>query len=77
MLYDPVIRGKVFIFTVLVSIAVSLITVIPMHFYDLTEEKHGKIIERLQLRQRLKHEADPADEPNTPLPVSGIGGDGE
>lgn len=80
VLYDPVIRGKVFIFTVLVSIAVSLITVIPMHFYDLTEEKHGKIIEELQLRQRLKHEADtPPDETgvDTTQPVSASGGDGE
>ncbi len=55
VLYDPIIRNKIFIFTIVLSVVVSLITVIPMHFYDLTEDKHRKIIEELKERQRIKH----------------------
>lgn len=55
VLYDPVIRNKVFLFTILLSITVSLITILPMHFYDLTEDKHAQIIEELKRRQRVKH----------------------
>lgn len=58
VLYDPVIRNKVFVFTILLSVAVSLVTIIPMHFYDLTEEKHREIIKELQERQRVKHAGD-------------------
>lgn len=55
VLYDPIIRNKIFIFTIVLSVVVSLVTVIPMHFYDLTEDKHREIIKELQRRQRAKH----------------------
>jgi glycoside/pentoside/hexuronide:cation symporter, GPH family len=51
VLYDPMIRNKIFIFTIVLSVVVSLITVIPMHFYDLTEDKHRDIIKELQRRE--------------------------
>lgn len=51
VLYDPIIRNKIFIFTIVLSVVVSLITVIPMHFYDLTEDKHRDIIKELHRRE--------------------------
>jgi len=66
VLYDPVIRNKVFIFTIVLSSVVSLLTILPMHFYDLTEDKHRKIIEELQRRQRVKHGEEVEPDPEHP-----------
>ena len=58
--------NKVFIFTIVLSSVVSLLTILPMHFYDLTEDKHRKIIEELQRRQRVKHGEEVEPDPEHP-----------
>ena len=51
VLFDPVIRGKIFLFSVIIGTAGGILSIIPRHFYDLTEEKHAKIISELQRRE--------------------------
>ncbi len=52
VLYDPTIRNKIFIFTIMINIAGSVLSLLPWHFYDLSEEKHREIIRKLADRER-------------------------
>lgn len=51
VLFDPVIRSKIFFFTVIIGTVGGILSIIPRHFYDLTEDKHAKIITELKRRE--------------------------
>ena len=49
ILYDAGLRNKVFLVTLSVGVVTGLLSTIPYHFYDLTEEKHKGIVEKLRV----------------------------
>ncbi|MGN1421591.1 MAG: MFS transporter [Eubacterium sp.] len=61
ILYDPDIRSKVFIITIVASAITGLLSAIPYHFYDYTEERHEEIIKEMQERTRQLENADGED----------------
>ncbi|MGN0515889.1 MFS transporter [Eubacterium sp.] len=58
ILYDSAIRNKVFIITIVASAVTGLLSAIPYHFYDYTEERHEEIIQELQQRAKQLEIAD-------------------
>lgn len=50
VLYFEDVRNKVFLYTIIMSVAAHLLTTIPFFFYDLSEKKHDDIIKELQRR---------------------------
>lgn len=50
ILYDPVIRNRIFVVHILIAIVGSVLVAIPYFFYDLTPEKHKQIIKELEER---------------------------
>lgn len=66
ILYDDPIRTSVLLITTIVGAVANIVGVIPYHFYDLTEDKHKKIIEELKKRAHrtdTETDAEPAAEP--------------
>jgi Na+/melibiose symporter-like transporter len=59
VMYFPEIRNKVFMVTLALSVLGHTLGTIPLFFYDLSDKKHGKIIEELRRR------ADELDRLNT------------
>lgn len=60
ILYDATIRTQVLVVTVVISLVTGLLAIVPYHFYDLTSEKHQKIIAELEVRAHIK-EAEKAE----------------
>ncbi len=56
ILYDNEIRSKVFIITIVAGAVTGLLSAIPYHFYDYTEERHEEIMEELREIARKKSE---------------------
>ncbi|MEG2080427.1 MAG: MFS transporter [Oscillospiraceae bacterium] len=56
IMYVPELRFKIITITAIVSLAAGILSMIPYFFYDLTEEKHKKIIETLTQRAEEKEE---------------------
>lgn len=54
ILYDPSIRNRVFVITIVAGFVTGLLSTIPYHFYDFTEEKHEKMME--EMREKLQGE---------------------
>lgn len=50
ILYNDALRNKVFIVTIVLAAITGLLSAIPYHFYDLTEEKHEAMMEELRER---------------------------
>jgi len=51
VLYDSGIRNSIFTFTVIISTVFGLLSLLPWHFYDLSEDKHRQIISELEERE--------------------------
>lgn len=54
ILYDATIRTQVLVVTVVIGLVTGLLAIVPYFFYDLTSEKHQKIIAELEARARAK-----------------------
>lgn len=54
ILYDTAIRNDIFLATFIIGAVAGLVGTIPYHFYDLTEDKHAKIINELKERAEKK-----------------------
>ncbi|MGN1349030.1 MAG: hypothetical protein ACI4VI_08810, partial [Acutalibacteraceae bacterium] len=52
ILYDPFIRNRVFIITIAATAVTGLLSAVPYHFYDYTEERHEEIIRELEERTK-------------------------
>lgn len=50
ILYDPTLRNSILIISIVIGSILGIIGIIPLHFYDLTEKRHGQIIRELQHR---------------------------
>jgi len=62
ILYDPVLRSRIFLITVIVSTVANLLAVIPWHFYDLTNEKFDAVTQALRERAEAKNSEREASE---------------
>ncbi|NLA72235.1 MAG: hypothetical protein GX848_00180 [Clostridiales bacterium] len=56
VLFDPIIRNKVFFATIIISIIGGILSLLPWHFYDLSEERHREIIAELSDREKERLE---------------------
>lgn len=54
ILYDPVLRSRILMITLIVGAVFSLLSIIPYHFYDFTERRHGEIMDELRERAKEK-----------------------
>ncbi len=54
ILYFDDTRSQVFLWTIILMVTAKVLSAIPYFFYDLSEEKHAKIIEELQRRAAEK-----------------------
>lgn len=52
ILFDADIRNEIFIATIVLTSATTLLATIPYHFYDLTEERHEEMMN--ELREKLE-----------------------
>ena len=52
ILFDADIRNEIFIVTIVLTSATTLLATIPYHFYDLTEERHEEMMN--ELREKLE-----------------------
>ncbi len=50
ILYDSVLRDRVFLITIVAGAVTGLLSTVPYHFYDLTEQRHEEMME--EIRQR-------------------------
>jgi Na+/melibiose symporter-like transporter len=50
VLYNDAFRNKIFLVSIIIVLASTIFSIIPFLFYDLTEEKHRRIIEDLKQR---------------------------
>jgi len=57
ILFSDVYRNKVFLATLTLTLIATVLSIIPFFFYDLTEEKHAKVIEDLKQRKLEKEES--------------------
>ncbi|HZK20726.1 MAG TPA: MFS transporter [Oscillospiraceae bacterium] len=57
VLFDPVIRNKVFIATIIINIISGILSLLPWHFYDLNEQRHKEIIKELSEREKQRLES--------------------
>lgn len=58
ILYDTTIRNEVFIITIVAGVVAGLLSAVPYHFYDFTEQRHEEMMEEMRLRtQALEAEA--------------------
>lgn len=58
VLYNDAFRNKIFLVSIVIVLISTVLSIIPFFFYDLTEEKHKKIIEDLKQRAMDKDTAD-------------------
>ena len=56
ILFSDVYRNKVFLATLTLTLVATVLSIIPFLFYDLTEEKHARVIEDLKQRKAEKEE---------------------
>ena len=57
VLYNDAFRNKIFLVSIIIVLASTILSIIPFFFYDLTEEKHQRIIEDLKQRAADKDSA--------------------
>lgn len=67
ILFDPILRNKIFIVTVIISTITTFVSIIPWHFYDLTEKRHEEII------AELKERADKKEKEKLQMQDAGVG----
>ncbi len=65
VLYNDAFRNKIFLVSIAIVLASTILSIIPFLFYDLTEEKHRKIIEDLKQRAEDMDTAEENDALNT------------
>jgi Na+/melibiose symporter-like transporter len=58
VLYNDAFRNKIFLVSIIIVLASTVLSIISFFFYDLSEEKHKKIIEDLKLRANDKDSAE-------------------
>lgn len=68
ILYDDTIRTDVLLITTIVGAVANIVGVIPYHFYDLTEDKHRKLIEELKKRAHLSETEDDSTSTEEDMP---------
>lgn len=50
ILFDPILRNKIFVISIIISTVTGFLSIIPWHFYDFTEKRHEEIIGELKKR---------------------------
>ena len=58
ILFSGVYRDKIFLASLTLGLIATVLSIVPFLFYDLTEEKHAKVIEDLQRRKAEKEAAE-------------------
>lgn len=66
ILYDPELRNKIFLITIIVGAVAGLLSTIPFHFYDFTEQQHEEMMEELRARAALLDGSGSGDGDSTP-----------
>jgi len=56
VLFSDVYRNKIFLASLTLGLIATVLSIIPFIFYDLTEERHAKVIEDLKQRKKEKEE---------------------
>ncbi len=56
ILYDPILRNKIFMITLIVGAVFGLLAIIPYHFYNFTEQRHEEMMEEMRQRISAKKE---------------------
>lgn len=69
ILYDTDIRNQVLIITIVAGTITGLLSTIPYHFYDLTEERHEEMIEEMKNRIETGNDDSLQTEPETAVTV--------
>jgi Na+/melibiose symporter-like transporter len=57
VLYNDAFRNKIFLASLVIGLVSAILSILPFLFYDLTDEKHKKIIEDLKQRADDKDSA--------------------
>lgn len=55
ILFDGDIRNRIFIVTIVLTAVTGLLSAIPYHFYDMTEQRHEEMMDELRARAELKN----------------------
>ena len=54
ILFDGGIRNRIFIVTIVLTALTGLLSAVPYHFYDLTEQRHEEMMDELRKRAEAK-----------------------
>ena len=55
ILFDTDIRNRIFIVTIVLTAVTGLLSAIPYHFYDMTEQRHEEMMDELRERAKAKN----------------------
>lgn len=55
ILFDGDIRNRIFIVTIVLTAVTGLLSAIPYHFYDMTEQRHEEMMDELRARAEVKN----------------------
>lgn len=55
ILFDGDIRNRIFIVTIVLTAVTGLLSAIPYHFYDMTEQRHEEMMDELRARAKVKN----------------------